>query len=246
MHRLGRLLTVVAAVPFPLLAWAATPGWYIALDGGQAQYANSKGAAAHWASMPLGSASGWTVLTSSAALDRRDTSDAGFRVAAGYRFNDYLALEAGYVNLGTVSASGSGGYSWSCNSPPGEVCVDIVGTGSYASHAQLQAHGWSMSAIGSWPISERWSLFAKLGAFDARAEFEASSAPTEPDPNVVPVSIHDTSTHWGPAYGVGVDYSALAHWAVRLGWERYAHFGDRDTSGKVNVNLLSLGVMYAF
>lgn len=69
-----------------------------------------------------------------------DDSDVGFKIFGGLKFNQYFAAEAGYVNLGEVSASFSG-----------------VGV-------EVDADGFQLAAVGTYPI-EQFSLLGKVGIY---------------------------------------------------------------------------------
>lgn len=78
-------LAVTFALSFPLVANAE--GFYVDLGLGQAK-------------ADLGNTSGLNV-------DDKDTS---YSIGAGYKFNDYIAIEGGYLKLGTASVSASAPY----------------------------------------------------------------------------------------------------------------------------------------
>jgi opacity protein-like surface antigen len=64
-----------------------------------------------------------------------DASDTGYKVFGGYRFIDYLALEAEYLDGGTVEDAG----------------------------LEIDVSGFNVSAVGILPLGERFDVFAKLG-----------------------------------------------------------------------------------
>src|SRR5262245_56227776 len=68
-----------------------------------------------------------------------DGSDTAFKVLAGYAFNRYLAAEAAYVEAGTAE--------------------DDVGN----LKVQFESSGVIASLVGSVPIGEHFSFFAKAG-----------------------------------------------------------------------------------
>lgn len=81
-----------------------------------------------------------------------DQKDSGYSVQAGYKFNDYVAVEGGYLDLGEPkfdAQSDGSGESW--------VAGDVS--------TLMEADGWLLSVVGSWPLSERISLFGRLGIY---------------------------------------------------------------------------------
>src|SRR5687767_5693210 len=80
-----------------------------------------------------------------------DEEGTSWSVGAGYRFNRYLALEANYVNLGTLNATHT------FNMPP------FLGGGTLAFHRELETTGPALAAFGILPISDSWELFVRAG-----------------------------------------------------------------------------------
>lgn len=79
-----------------------------------------------------------------------DRTDRALQLRLGWQLNDYVAIEAGYLDLGKVhfdAQSDGTGYSWS---GPGPVSTDV------------EAAGWYGGVRGSVPLSERWTAFASL------------------------------------------------------------------------------------
>jgi opacity protein-like surface antigen len=47
-----------------------------------------------------------------------------------------------------------------------------------------------------------------------------------------------------PGFSVGASYAFTATLSARLEWERYFDVGDKNTTGKSNVNLFALSVQF--
>ncbi len=95
-----------------------------------------------------------------------DDSATSFRVVAGWRFNDYFALEGGYHNFGDF-----------------EQTLDIAGVPSTVS---LSADGFTLGAAGGVPVSERFALTARAGMYfwNGTAEINNVSQATPEDSNL--------------------------------------------------------------
>jgi len=78
-----------------------------------------------------------------------DDSDTGWKIFGGYSFNEFLALEVGYVDFGEFGAA----------------------TGSW------EASSINVSALGTWPLGSEFSLLGKVGAnrWDAERRLGATS-----------------------------------------------------------------------
>lgn len=95
-----------------------------------------------------------------------DSSSTAYRLTAGWRFNEYLALEGGYHNFGRFDQT-----------------IDFEGS---PAEVTLKADGFTLGGIGNLSLDERWSLFARFGAFfwDGDADLNNVSAATPEDTNL--------------------------------------------------------------
>jgi len=95
-----------------------------------------------------------------------DDNSTAFRVVAGWRFNDYFALEGGYHDFGDF-----------------EQDFDNAGV---PSTAKLSADGFTLGFQGSVPVSERFALTGRAGMFfwNGSAEINDVSQATPEDTNL--------------------------------------------------------------
>ena len=84
-----------------------------------------------------------------------DKEDTAYDLFAGYQFNDYFAGELGYLNTG----------SWQ------------------GSNGSLKSDGATLSAIGRYPLNDRFSLFAEGGGY-----LYSASTPNGSDTNLAPLA----------------------------------------------------------
>ncbi|MDE2270699.1 MAG: outer membrane beta-barrel protein [Xanthomonadaceae bacterium] len=239
-----RVLIILCACALPAAALAAQPGWYVAIDGGLARYGGIAGDAEQWVSITPSASPppGMVVTNFQSSLRQHDLNHAGYRMAFGYQFNPYFGIEGSYATLGSIHASGDGRVDMSAAN--GFLPLEAVAT--FANTAKLQTWGWELAATGSWPLGTHWSLLGRVGVFDSHTSLDIASAPAPPPPGgLIATFVNELRSRWEPTFGVGVGFSPVDHWAVRLDWDRYLSLGNRDTiMGRFNVNLLSLGVVY--
>lgn len=154
-----------------------------------------------------------TVLT----RDRRDTA---YKLFGGYQFNRNFALEAGYFDLGRF------GFT-----------ADTANESTLA--AQVRARGVNLDLVGTMPLSDRWSVLARVGAAYTRVrdDFSGSAVPSQVDP----VS-HRSSTNL--KYGAGLQYAVSSSFLVRAEAERYRI--DGPVSGHANVDTASVSLVFPF
>jgi len=129
-----------------------------------------------------------------------DDNDSGGKLFGGYHLNENFAVEASYYDFGDQ--------------------VDGSST--------LSIDGFSLGLVGSVPLSDRFSVFGKVGihAWDAdisgpiRARFSDDS---------------DSDLF----YGAGLDYAMNSNWTIRGEYERY----EVDD---FNMDVGSVGLIYNF
>lgn len=95
-----------------------------------------------------------------------DADATAFRLFAGWRINDYVAVEGGYQDFGDF-----------------EQTIDFAGSRATAS---LSADGFFAGADGALPLSDRFALTGRLGMFfwDGNAEINAVSQASPEDSNL--------------------------------------------------------------
>lgn len=163
-------------------------------------------------------------ITAKSTVNSRDTD---YKIYAGYRIDRRFSLEAGYMDLGRVTASGT------FSSPlPGGTFSDGI-----------RAHGWNFDLVGSIPLSEDFSACLRLGV--VRAEIK-SNIIAYPNFGFAPVAISRKATSNGRHYGVGVQYSLSGHWKLNGEWEKIDKVGDPNSTGEGNISITSLGIAYLF
>ena len=149
-----------------------------------------------------------------------DEHDPAFKLFGGYQFNRNFALEGGYFNLGKF------GFT-STTVPAGTL------TG------QIRLQGLNLDLVGTWPITERWSAIARVGAqyASARDSFRGSGAVGVLNPNP---SRRETNLK----LGLGMQYEINQSMLVRGEVERYRINDAVGNHGGVNV--LSVSLVFPF
>ncbi|WP_342316842.1 outer membrane beta-barrel protein [Lysobacter sp. FW306-1B-D06B] len=131
-----------------------------------------------------------------------DDEDTAFSVFGGYQFNRYFGLEGGYADFGKLEPRGAG--------------------------PELEASSVYLTAVGTLPITDKFSAYAKAGI--QRWDLDTAI------PSVVGNS-DDSGTD--PTYGLGVQYRFTDHVALR---GEYSRFQIEDT----DLDLAQLQVRYDF
>ncbi|UYG03435.1 outer membrane beta-barrel protein [Halomonas sp. LR3S48] len=146
-----------------------------------------------------------------------DDTDISYKLFAGYQFNSNFAIEAGYVDFGSFTASGSNGAD----------NADL----------KLSAEGFTAALVGKLPIQSGFSVYGKLGmiAWDADLTLNAT---------IQGQSYRATASEDGtdPFYGIGAEY-VVNQIVMRAELERY----DISDSGEdYTIDMISASLGYHF
>lgn len=205
-------------------SWAEGGGWYFGVTGGQAE-PDLNQAVLDEIVLDGFSVVG-TVLDGSSTLDDSDTS---FSLFGGYRFSQYVAVEAGYVDFGTAEYRASG-------------LIDPFGpqpTLPATYSADFEVAGFTATAVGAIPIGAMFDVHGRAGILFADTEIN----------EVVAISNASESASYSANsedffYGLGVGLQMGQNWSFSLDWQQFKDVGDDDETGETDVNRLSLGVSY--
>ena len=209
--RLGCKLSLLAlALVACQIALAQDTGWYVGTNVGRSQ---AKIDATRITSGLLASGA------SSAKLTEDDRSS-GYKLFGGYQLNRNFGLEAGYFDLGRF------GYT-AITVPAG------------ALNGKIKLRGVNLDLVGTMPVTERLSVFGRVGANYAQAKdlFSASGA-------VVALNPNPSERATNAKIGMGLHYALSDAWAMRAEVERYR---VNDAVGnKGDIDLASIGLVYRF
>ena len=136
-----------------------------------------------------------------------DADSTAFRVTIGWQLNDAVSLEVGYQNFGRFDQN-----------------VDLDGTPVEVS---LKADGFTLGVTGSLPLSERFRVFGRAGAFfwDGDADINGISQARPEDTNLF--------------LGIGLSYDLTRKFVLTGDWTRY----ELEDAAS---NVFSLGFRYVF
>jgi OmpA-like transmembrane domain len=193
---------------------AAESGPYVAVDLGWAFSPQDVA----WRISPV------TELTGSGLHDH----DVAWALSAGYRFNRYLGLEAGFLDLGQLKG--------------------LVSDHSGATNAQAElssSHkGETLALVGILPFGN-WEAYMKAGVLFADTQIRANGAA---DAVTIEGTVSSRTTH--SLVGAGLGYKLDAHWRAQIGLTGYYDVGSASGNGiSINgptVRLLTAGISYRF
>jgi hypothetical protein len=226
---MNRMLGLTVATVMALGATVAqadeTRGFYVGFNVGATKMDIDKNALDAAISDAL-SASGLDVLSASSSTSENDAS---LGVFAGYRILPYLAVEAEWMTLGTGKYEARGDVT------------DGTTTDELRVSAETDATGIAASALGIWPISRSWEVYARLGVIFADTTLTAHARSSL-------ASINDNLSEDSQnlLYGVGASYRYSSAWSMRLDYQHFDGLGDSNTIGETNVDRLAASWVYSF
>jgi len=205
-------LSILAVFSFTLAvahsnAFALDPGWYANLGIGTSEYSENE----------LNE-----VCDVAGVKCSVDNEGISIRAGAGYKFNPYIALEAGYMALGDVTYSSSS--------------IDAL---------VFEADGGYAALVGEIPLgSSAFSIVGTAGGAYLDAELAVAL------PNLGKVSAtSDKGTI--PYLGIGGAYNNRAgNFSLRLMWEQFDIDETYSVGGTTidapEIDLISLGLVFRF
>ncbi len=211
---IGLWVVAALALLLPMNDARAQGEWYLGANAGRADLDYSAGdLTADLASL------GWTITNPSV----KDSGTA-WKVYAGYAFNEYVATEAGYADLGKVVTR------FGASIPPTQIPAILSDTFNIHPY---QGDGWFGAAVFTWPVEpDRYSLFARVGVFawESDLDIRVISGGTG--------SITDRESGTDMLFGVGFEWLLNEQWSITGEWERY----------ELNewLDVPSIGVKYRF
>jgi OOP family OmpA-OmpF porin len=213
-------LCAVLALSYAGIAAAQDQGFFAGLGVGRSN--------ADVADITLQDVLGIGFSSVSGFQNQSSKSDTAWKLYGGYQFNSYVAAEVLYADLGKFSRSASG--TGTVTSPPASLAFSL--------DSDLKITGFGAAALIGLPVSDQWGLFAKPGMFywDAKRTTITTAGS----------SLSDSTDKKGtsPTLGLGASYKFTERLSARLEWERFFDVGDKNTTGKSDVNLYTVSVQF--
>jgi Outer membrane protein beta-barrel domain len=152
---------------------------------------------------------------------------AGFRIAGGYQFADFVSAEAGITHLGPFRSR-----------------APYLSTDEVIAEASLVAI--EANLIGRVPLATNFRLDLTLGAMAERLETLVSSA----SGSALPPGQRSTvdSHHLGITLGADLEWRLTENTSLMVGYHAYPDVGSNNLIGsaKVTLSLIAAGVHFEF
>lgn len=175
-------------------------------------------------------------------------TDTTFGLFVGYQFVPWLAVEAGWMDLGNTNIDTNGTYAYDTviNPPP----VGVPNGGTYSVNPQFESSGWVVSLLPMLPIGDAWNLFARVGYYMGDNKLSGTLVAQDTrlgvavgTPYEAKFSESDSSGSF--LWGGGVSYTWNQRVSFRLEYDNAADVAE--TNGhKTDVERFVFGMVYRF
>jgi hypothetical protein len=148
------------------------------------------------------------------------TDQVGWGISGGYRFNQYVNLQAGFVELGELVGqltSTSGGVT-------------------ETAQTQYSARGETLAVVGTLPW-RKWELFLKGGVLFADTQLNSVGGQALPSTS--------SQTQHG-LVGLGFERYWDENWSVEVAFTDYLAVGDTASVHAPDIRVFSTGLTYTF
>jgi opacity protein-like surface antigen len=177
------------------------------------------------------------VLDGESSLDDSDTT---WSLFGGYRFNEFLAVEAGYTRLGTTQYVAEGTVFVFGSGIPGPIAIADATFGIDA-----ETKGFSAGLVANLPLGASFDLHANLGLLFSDTELSVSARAdlglTQLD-RQSSVSGSDQDLF----YGAGLGWHLNENWSLNLDYQLYKDVGSGEDTGETDVDAVTLAVVFHF
>jgi opacity protein-like surface antigen len=170
---------------------------------------------------------GFTPTSTSTSLDSKDNA---YGFVVGWRLTEHLALEGGYMDLGTVAYKDRSAGLFANTSPE-----------NWAQNIETSTSGIALSALGILPLSYRWEVYARGGVLIANSE--ESVFITD---NINSQKASRTQSTFELFAGAGVGFNLAEIYNIRLEYGRVFDAGDDKIVEAADVDMATLNISVSF
>lgn len=168
---------------------------------------------------------------------RDGSSDTGGRISLGYSLSPNFAVELGYANFGKQDVA----YQFE------KTTGLIPAQRFFTSQGRLKLDGATLDAVGTLPITPKFSANARLGVFSGTLRYREVQEFLNQGTTVFTKNANFTELHWG----MGASYRINDKLDATLDYTQAQGVGKSfawtaDNNGKLNYGLFAAGIRYRF
>ena len=215
-------------------AMAESGNWYIGVGAGLSSYKDwvSQGDITTFMN-EFGSSLGVVNFDGAQSADSTDNAF-GYKLFGGYSFNENIAVEFSYIDMGEVDAnsSASGTFYDLANNP---IVGDLFAT------AKAEVDAFTLDASLNYPITSFVAVMVKAGVYAADTKLEIDAGGSISTQNY---NYSKTEDSTGLHYGIGANFKVTDAIGLRAEWERLDNV--EANNGESDVDLISAALIYNF
>lgn len=159
----------------------------------------------------------------SVTSSRLEDKGTGYKLQVGYQPIKYFAIEGGYVDLDQAQ----------------HTAHVTTGSEGIRSVMTIESSGWNLNAVGILPITNEFSILAKVGAIRVKEKITVKASSGS---EFASDSSSDSNSE--VLYGLGIAYAPNDKMNLRAEYERY-DLGD-DSGTDIDIDVVSLGIAFKF
>lgn len=160
-----------------------------------------------------------------------DSEDSSYGFVVGWRLTEHIALEGGYMDLGeVVYRDRSTGFR-----------AGVQEAQNWAQNVESSTSGISLSALGILPLSYRWEVYARAGLLISNNTERIFITD-----NIGSESGRGSKSGADLLAGVGVSFSIVEIYQLRLELGRVFDAGEDDTLDEADVDMATLNIAVSF
>jgi len=148
-----------------------------------------------------------------------------FRLGVAMKLNDWIKLEGLYVDYGTAKT----GYTFGTSTGTTEVF-----------NYEMKPKALEVHALASYPLSQAYSLFGKLGVSSWRFNVNSSFVRTQGGSVTSNLQFSGSDSGVDPLYGIGLEKKLESGSRLRAGYEKLTLRSERD------IRLTLIGFSYIY
>jgi OmpA-OmpF porin, OOP family len=169
-----------------------------------------------------------------------DDSISAWGVQVGYRWGKYFAAEVGYANLGEASYR----LPISVQQRVTDLLSGASATTTFPAEraTQITSAGPTITAIGIFPIGERFDLQARAGIYLADTRVTARIRDVEFAENIAHRRVDASETEL--LAGIGGTWNINENFSLRAEYQKFFDVGDDEKTGESDIDVINLSVLF--
>lgn len=250
-------LTLGCALATPAMA-EDYRGFYFTAWGGSGEYdvpsksandaAIMAGLNAELAVLPI---QPFTQVTLSPEGSTQDDSLTPWGAAIGYRFNKWVAVEAGYVDLGeflySLTGTLTGQYGFFCETcDPADIYV-VPLAGDFERAKQITSSGITASVLGMFAAGQHFDFHVRGGLYyaDTRVTDRLRYMDAQFEDDVFNLYHRRVdASQMELLAGIGGAWNINENFSLRVEYQKYFDVGDDEKAGESDVDVINVSVLF--